>query len=290
MRTKIILTLIALLSFGGVQEISAQSFWKKLGKIADGVLDAASTGSIPNVKFEMTKCEYWGTTVVIRFTVTNTSSSDLKLDFCSEAEKTYAYDENNNKYRCAFYVADKSPFFGWTTITLPSNVPVKGNLVIDGNVPRGTKTIKSLRFTGKSSEKEFTYNISNQTITYAKNTNADNIFCSYPMFTFNLNKCYRVDNKVVIDATFINGTNKSIGIEGAETTIYDTEGNKYRLIGQLGGKDWDASNDLINEVPVRVVYNILDVPTSVNLFSIAKIEFLTTNGKYYVEIRNLAVE
>lgn len=290
MRTKIILILITFLNFGGVQEISAQSFWKKLGKIADGVLEAASVGSIPNVNFEITKCEYWGTTVLIRFTVTNTSSSDLRLGFYSGAEKTYAYDENNNKYRCAFYVADQSPYSDWTTITLPSNVPVKGNLVIEGNVPRGTETIKNLRFTGKSGEKEFTYNISNQTITYAKNTNADNIFCSYPLFTFNLNKCYRVDNKVVIDATFINGRNNAVGIEGKESTIYDTEGNKYNLIGRLGGKDWDASNDLINGVPVRVVYNILDVPTSVNLFSIVKIEFQTLNARFYVEIRNLAVE
>lgn len=281
MRTKFILIFIALFYYGGMQEISAQKWLKSLGKIADQIL---STG-IPNVNLNVTKCEYWGDDVALRFTVTNVSSKDLELWFSDELAggKTSAYDNNNNKYEVDIYLGNKG-----NIIVLPTNIPVKGCAMIR-KVPRGTQSLRQVVLTGKSGGETFDYKIGSQTITYAKNTNKSNIFCSLPILTYNMNKCYRNGNNIIIEGTAINNDNKQINLYSSDgSVVYDVEGNRYDLFCEYASETYQGAF-LENGIPMRVSFTIKDVPASISQFSLAKYSF-RCDGNYYIEIRNLQVQ
>ena len=73
-----------LLSLLSVQQIHAQKWLKKLGKVAENVLanDQKTTnktaGSIPGCTVKYTSCVANGNDVHINFVITNTTSSELK--------------------------------------------------------------------------------------------------------------------------------------------------------------------------------------------------------------------
>ncbi len=74
-----------LLSLLSVQQIHAQKWLKKLGKVAETVLtnDQKTTnkasGSIPGCTVKYTSCVANGNDVHINFVITNTTSSDVQM-------------------------------------------------------------------------------------------------------------------------------------------------------------------------------------------------------------------
>ena len=78
---------VLLLSLLSVQQIHAQKWLKKLGKVAENVLanDQKTTnkasGSIPGCTVKYTSCVANGNDVHINFVITNTTSSELKMYF-----------------------------------------------------------------------------------------------------------------------------------------------------------------------------------------------------------------
>lgn len=305
MKRRFVFVLAAMLTFGGVQDAAAQKWLKTLGKVADAVLGdgnsssssssskTTASGRIPNVDFKVTKCQYWGNDVRISFVVTNTTSADLEVTFSSDSPKeTYAFDGDNNKYRPFFFVGDAYPVASTTFATLPSNVPVKGFVTIE-KVPKGCQTIKNVRFIGRSGNQNYVYTIGSQTVTYVKNTNADNIFSSMPKVSFDLNSCTRDGNDVVIDGTMTNTSSMdSDEIFREGSTVYDSEGNKYGVQSTFGGKEWNSfsSVKLMSGVPVRTQFRIKNVPASINLFSLIKLEYRAGSYGYYIELRNQKVD
>ena len=77
---------VLLLSLLSVQQIHAQKWLKKLGKVAETVLTNdqktnKASGSIPGCTVKYTSCVANGNDVHINFVITNTTSSELKMHF-----------------------------------------------------------------------------------------------------------------------------------------------------------------------------------------------------------------
>ena len=99
-----------LLSLLSVQQIHAQKWLKKLGKVAENVLanDQKTTnkasGSIPGCTVKYTSCVANGNDVHINFVITNTTSSELKMYFNAFDDGSCAFDSKNVKHTMHFYL------------------------------------------------------------------------------------------------------------------------------------------------------------------------------------------
>lgn len=307
------------LSLFNVQDVHAQGFFKKLAKAAGEVLETAaaisgsndnsstsgnSTGKIPNVNFQITKCEYWGNGGLVRFLLTNTLSEDLEIiiDNSTDDENYVALDENNNKHAFAVVVGGKelTGLGSGYSAKLPAGVPVKGYFEI-GNVSTSCTTIKSLTFGGRfanpvngGSRDKYTYHIGSQTITFANNTNGDNIFLSYPPLNYTYTKAYRNGNNVVLEGTLTNKSVSEISMTGLfndeQSQVYDSEGNSYNVSLVAGSNtvsSFYSASKFPVDIPVKCKVIIENVPTTIHEFSLVKKYFEIGGEPYYLQFRNL---
>ena len=307
------------LSLFNVQDVHAQGFFKKLAKAAGEVLETAAaisgsndnsstsgnaTGKIPNVNFQITKCEYWGNGVLVRFLLTNTSSEDLEIiiNNSSDDESYVALDENNNKHAFAVVVGGKelTGLGSGYSAKLPAGVPVKGYFDIN-NVSTSCTTIKSLTFGGRfgipetgGSKDYYTYHIGSQTITFANNTNGDNIFLSYPPLNYTYTKAYRNGNNVVLEGTLTNKSVSEISMTGLfndeQSQVYDSEGNSYNVSLVAGSNtvsSFYSASKFPVDIPVKCKVVIENVPTTIHEFSLVKKYFEIGGEPYYLQFRNL---
>lgn len=308
MKKKLLMCVMAL-TLAGVQQANAQ-FFKKLGKVAGAIIDAASkesessnssssssssgySNSIPHVNFKVTGCEYWGDNVLVRFVVSNTSSSDIDLEISYKCKAT---DEEGNSHDVSAHIENEKNL-GRTICTLPPDVPVKGYLSVL-NVPVGCKTIKRVDFDGvvyagkNKSILSFKYPIGQNTIEYPDNTNADNIFSSLPILRYNLNSVKHVGNNVVVTATVKNDGVNNFAITSRDgNMVYDDEGNSYEMETTVGGKElgsWTGQT-IAKDIPMKMVFTIKNVPANVNKFSIIKMMYSCGSENYYVQLKNQSV-
>lgn len=313
MKTRSIIAAALLLASLNVQSADAQ-FFKKLGKVAGAVLNAATDNSksssnnsssrdakgyIPGIDFKVTACEYWGEDVLLRFTVTNTTSSDILFrPYWGNSDSANATDDSNNTHSISFNIGGEEGWGYELFKTLPAGVPVKGFIVIN-KVSANCRTIKSVRFSGivapddKSSGQNFTYSIGANAIEMPNNTNADNIFVSLPILQFNLNKIYRdkTGKNVIIDATVKNTGSNDLKVEyGDESVVYDSEGNSYKPETAINGtniSDWNGAK-MPAGIPMKALITIKNVPTGIHEFSLIKQNFKCNDSgyKYYIQIKN----
>ena len=307
------------LSLFNVQDVHAQGFFKKLAKAAGEVLETAAaisgsndnsltsgnaTGKIPNVNFQITKCEYWGNGVLVRFLLTNTSSEDLEIiiDNSTDDESYVALDENNNKHAFAVVVGGKelTGLGSGYSAKLPVGVPVKGYFEIK-NVSTNCTTIKSLTFGGRfgipvtgGCRDKYTYHIGSQTVSYANNTNVDNIFLSYPLLNYTYTKAYRNGNNVVLEGTLTNKSISDISMTGLfndeQSQVYDSEGNSYNVSLVAGSNtvsSFYSASKFPVDIPVKFKVVIENVPTTIHEFSLVKKYFEIGGEPYYLQFRNL---
>lgn len=308
MKKKLLMCVMAL-TLLGAQQANAQ-FFKKLGKVAGAILDAASkesnsssssssssssgySNSIPHVNFKVTGCEYWGDNVLVRFVATNTSSSDINLEIdLNDGRDTNATDGDGNSHDVKAYIANGSGF-SFINGTLPPEVPVKGYLTIL-NVPVGCKSIDRVNFRGSvhignTTMLSYKYSIGKNTIEYPDNTNADNIFSSLPILRYTLNSVKHVGNNVVVTATVKNEGANNIAINSRDANmIFDDEGNSYEMETTVGGKELSSWTGLTmaKDIPMKMVFTIKNVPANVNNFSIIKMAYSCDNEEYYVQLKN----
>lgn len=292
-----------LLSLLSVQQIHAQKWLKKLGKVAETVLtnDQKTTnkasGSIPGCTVKYTSCVANGNDVHINFVITNTTSSELKMYFNAFDDGSCAFDSKNVKHTMHFYLGgDKLGHY--SDKMLPPNVPVKGIMVIE-DVDRTIKQINSTLVKGKANDVEFAIKLPTQVVADVKNTNSDLVTCSLPELQFNFLKCVRQGRNVVITATFKNIGNKEYEISayGDTPTIYDDGGDAYECDQEttlLGKNRWLGYNwyTLLAGIPMKATFVIKNVSTSATEFSVVKIPFkYKSNGEtsQYVEFRNLPI-
>lgn len=312
MKAKTIIGMTLVLSSLSVQNANAQ-FFKKLGKVAGAVLDAATestktsnnsnssssnaNGNIPYIDFKVTSCEYWGDEVLLRFIVVNTSTSDITFrPFWGETKEAYATDDNNNIHAISFNVGGEGGWGGELFKTLPAGVPVKGFIAIK-KVSTSSRFIKNVRFggiveDGKSNPK-FSYTIGSNAIKMPNNTNADNIFVSLPILQYNLNRVYRdkTGKNVIVDATVKNiGTDafKLAASDGSGHAVYDSEGNSYKHMMTIGGNsidNWDGVT-LQPDIPMKALITIQNVPSNIHEFSIIKHRTVCGDNYYDIQIKN----
>ena len=220
---------VLLLSLLSVQQIHAQKWLKKLGKVAETVLTNdqktnKASGSIPGCTVKYTSCVANGNDVHINFVITNTTSSELKMHFNAFDDGSCAFDSKNVKHQMHFYLGGEK-LGNYSDKMLPSNVPVKGIMVIE-DVDRTIKQINSTLVKGKANDVEFAIKLPTQVVADVKNTNSDLVTCSLPELQFNFLKCVRQGRNVVITATFKNIGSKEYEISayGNTPTIYDRNG------------------------------------------------------------------
>ena len=311
MKKKLLMCVMAL-TLLGAQQANAQ-FFKKLGKVAGAILDAASkesessnssssssssgySNSIPHVNFKVTGCEYWGDDVLVRFVVTNTSSSEigLEIDYVG-VDDANALDDDGNSHNVTAYIANGNSA-GCITGTLPPDVPLKGYFTVL-NVPVGCKSIDRVKFRGavhigNTTMLSYKYSIGQNTIEYPNNTNADNIFSSLPILRYDLNSVKHVGNNVVVTATV-----KYVGVDNITINsrdgnmVFDDEGNSYEMETTVGGKELGNWTDLTmaKDIPMKMVFTIKNVPANVNKFSIIKMAYRCGNEPFYVQLKNQSV-
>ena len=308
MKKKLLMCVMAL-TLAGAQQANAQ-FFKKLGKVAGAILDAASkesnssssssssgySNSIPHVNFKVTGCEYWGEDVLVRFVVTNTSSSEigLEIDYVG-VDDANALDGDGNSHNVTAYIANGNSV-GCITGTLPPDVPVKGYFTVL-NVPVGCKSIDRVKFRGavhigNTTMLSYKYSIGQNTIEYPNNTNADNIFSSLPILRYDLNSVKHVGNNVVVTATV-----KYVGVDNITINsrdgnmVFDDEGNSYEMETTVGGKELGNWTDLTmaKDIPMKMLFTIKNVPANVNKFSIIKMAYRCGNEPFYVQLKNQSV-
>lgn len=308
MKKKLLMCVMAL-TLAGAQQANAQ-FFKKLGKVAGAILDAASkesnsssssssssssgySNSIPHVNFKVTGCEYWGDNVLVRFVATNTSSSDIKFEINYIGNNANATDCDGNSHSVEAYIANGSITAACANGTLPPDVPVKGYITVL-NVPVGCKSIDRVNFRGEvrtsnNTPVSYKYSIGKNTIEYHDNTNADNIFSSLPILRYTLNSVKHVGNNVVVTATVKNEGANNIAIHSRDANmVFDDEGNSYEMETTVGGKELSSWTGLTiaKDIPMKMVFTIKNVPANVNNFSIIKMAYSCDNEKYYVQLKN----
>lgn len=305
---KKVIMIAMLLSLVSVQQIQAQKWLKSLGKAAGAVLsnDQKSTvqsataklsSSIPGCTIKFTSCVPNGDNVHINFLITNTTSSELKMNFNIFDGGSYAFDSKNVKHKVHFYLSGEK-LGTYSDRNIPSNVPVKGIMVVE-DVDRTIKQINNIVIKGKSNDTEFAIGVPNQVVADVKNTNSDLVTCSLPEMQFNYTKCVRQGKNVVITGTIKNISNKEYEISAYGNTpdIYDDGGESYKCDDEatrLGNNRWLGYNfyDLLVGIPMKVTFVIKDVSTDATEFSIVKIPFkYKANGEtqQYIEFRNLPI-
>lgn len=321
---KLFLLSVLFLSFSNVQGIHAQGFFKQLLEAAGSILEdtpnsSSSTGNssssnsgssssskaggyIPNVNFRVTECEYWGDDVLVRFVMTNTSSEDIEILIYESSDgdgHTYvAYDENNNKRSYVPVVGGKvlTGLGDGYSAKLPAGIPVKGYFDIR-NVPASITKINRISIAGivnpgKPNIKEYSYQIGEQTVTYAKNTNRDNIFLSMPIVNYAYTKAYRSGKDVVLEGTLTNKGASDMNMRSPysddNSSIYDSEGNAYKAYIMIGANELSAFSDtrLPADIPVKCKVVVKNVPASIHEFSIVK-KYFEIGDPYYLQFKNL---
>lgn len=296
------LILLAVLFAGlGVQQVSAQKWLKTLGKVANAALTddkkteskvaTKASGNIPGCTIKYTSCAANGNNVHINFVITNTTTSELKLYLNPGSEMSCAYDSKNVKHEVKFALGGKDLGF-YEEKTLPSNVPVKGTLIVK-DVDRTIKQINSATIKGKSNGTEFTVGVPTQVVAVTKNTNADNVVCSRPDLFFTFKTCVRVGNNVEITGVLKNtGSNEyEVATHYDEPTIYDGDGESYefdRDASPFGTSKWKSYTNVNMPIgiPVKVKFTIKGVSAGATEFSILKFPFRVENNEYYIEFRN----
>ena len=293
-----------LLSLLSVQQIHAQKWLKKLGKVAENVLandqktTSKASGSIPGCTVKYTSCVANGNDVHINFVITNTTSSELKMHFNAFDDGSCAFDSKNVKHQMHFYLGGEK-LGNYSDKMLPSNVPVKGIMVIE-DVDRTIKQINSTLVKGKANDVEFAIKLPTQVVADVKNTNSDLVTCSLPELQFNFLKCVRQGKNVVITATFKNNSNKEYSVcsGNKNATVYDNEGESYefdRDASFLGKNRWISYNGitLLCGVPMKATFVIPNVSTSATDFSVIKIPFTyyynDNSTEQFIEFRNLPI-
>ena len=293
-----------LLSLLSVQQIHAQKWLKKLGKVAENVLANdqktinKASGSIPGCTVKYTSCVANGNDVHINFVITNTTSSDVHILFNFYDDGSCAFDSKNAKHKTHFYIGGKK-LDHYNSYALPSNVPVKGIMVIE-DVDRTIKQLNSTIIKGKANDMEFALSLPTQVIADTKNTNSDYVTCSLPELQFNFLKCVRQGKNVVITATFKNNSNKEYSVcsGNKNATVYDNEGESYefdRDASFLGKNRWISYDGitLLCGVPMKATFVIPNVSTSATDFSVIKIPFTyyynDNSTEQFIEFRNLPI-
>lgn len=307
-----------LLSMFNVQGIQAQGFFKKLAKAAGKVLESATANSssttssttrgdangyIPNVKFQITGCDYWGDGVLVRFVLTNNTSEDMyiTIDNTSDNADYAALDENNNKHAFVPVVGGKelTGLGDGYSATLPAGVPVKGYFDVS-KVATNIKMLNGLTFGGlvnKTSNNgggtKYTYRIGSQAITYPSNTNRDNIFLSFPRLNYTYSKAYRSGKNVVLEGTLVNKGSEDVKMTSIfndeQSQVYDSEGNTYKVSLIMGSNSLSSTTPtkFPVDIPVKCKVVIENVPTTIHEFSIVKKYFDIWDYGYYLQFRNL---
>lgn len=240
MKQKILYLLLCAFLSGGVQTASAQSFWKKLGKVATGVLGAAASVSssssassssneskiyVPHCTFTATDCVFWGDCARIHFTVTNNGNSELNL--LLNNGDSYVTDENGTRHSVEFSLGKGSG----TTLegpnnNIPSGVTIKGTIFVS-NVERGTTQLKPEVIIGRTTYSQkaenFQVSLPAKSVTYPDNTNASNVTCAMPVLSFEFKSCKRSGNNVIVEGTVTNnsGIDFDISLEG-NALAYDS--------------------------------------------------------------------
>ncbi len=291
----------------GLQTVSAQKWARKLGlavaeKVNDTKKTSTSTDSgtmIPGFTVKYTGCTISGNDAVIKAVITNNTGKEEKL----RLQDTKAYDSNNAQHKVYLILGGKEySSFGLTTDAIPVGVPVKVTIRVE-NVSRDVAVINGCKLNVRMSENggDYDWLIPTQNIVLAKNTNADNVVCSNPDMSFNLRKCVRMGNKVMITATVMNNSGKEIKFYPLDyqTAIYDSDGETYKQdidASKLANTYWSNSQRVTIPVgvPVKTTFVIQDVPATVKEFSIAKFvyQLWNPNGdniQHYFEIRNQAI-
>lgn len=292
----------------GVQQVCAQKWAKKLGlAVAEGVMkDTKKTSTIvdkgtmiPGFSVKYTGCTISGNDAIIKAVITNNTGKEEKLSLLD----TKAYDSNNAQHKVYLNIGGKDySSFGLTTDAVPMGVPVKVTIRVE-NVSRDVAAISSCMLKVRMREKggDYDWKIPTQNIVLVKNTNAGNIVCSNPDMSFNLRKCVRMGNKVMITATLMNNSGKEIKFYPVpdKTAIYDSDGETYRQdidASQLANTYWSSAQRVTIPVgvPVKATFVIMDVPATVKEFSIAKFVYQLWNPNgdnsiHYFEIRNQAI-
>lgn len=307
MRKQSLLFLVCAILLGAAQPVSAQSFWKKVGKAAKSALEAASSiagsssgsslsssdsgssASIPGININLTSCEFWGNWVCIDFTATNETSKTVQAWVATGSD--VALDENGTQHHVSGVFGGQTYF-----LDMPPGVPVKGYLVID-NVDRGTQQIMVTKLNVRTNEsslgKDYSLKLPTMTVTYPDNTNAKNITCGLPLLQFDYKSCKRNGTDVVVEGVFTNIATKDLEIAVSGTpTVYDPSGDSYKTAGSIGDAKWEEwSNRLTipKELSKRCTLTIKNVPTSITQFSYIKLPFEYGNTTYYVEIRKQTI-
>ena len=234
--------------------------------------------------------------MLVRFVVTNTSSSEIGLEIDDAGvDDANAIDGDGNSHGVTAYIANGNSA-GCITGTLPPDVPVKGYLTVS-NVPVGCKSIDRVNFRGavhigNTTMLSYKYSIGQNTIEYPNNTNADNIFSSLPILRYNLNSVKHVGNNVVVTATVKNEGVNNIAINSRDgNMVFDEEGNSYEMETTVGGKElgsWTGQT-IAKDIPMKMVFTIKNVPANVNKFSIIKMAYSSDMENYYVQLKNQSV-
>ena len=91
----------------------------------------------PDFKIRVLRCETSGSTCVIDIVLTNTGSSDVKVDLCGGywRDASIAYDDEGNTYQSDRFLVgygSSSPRQSGYEFVLPAGVPIKAKIQIEG--------------------------------------------------------------------------------------------------------------------------------------------------------------
>lgn len=140
------------------QQISAQGFFKKLGKaLSESAKEMVNGGAvtqqtkwgnvtikhqIPNLSISLQNVERNGNSAVVTLLFTNTGSNQLKV-YSLYHQKTY--DSQGNEYSARCQVGNELLVLGDTWSKFEPDIPLKVYYIIN-NVPNNTFTLKLLKF------------------------------------------------------------------------------------------------------------------------------------------------
>lgn len=299
---KRLMILAMLFAFLGVQQSSAQKWAKKLGKVAGAILSdnkkpSSKDAPIPGFSIKYSGCTISGNDAVINAVMTNNTGKEVELWFPGYDVGT-AFDDNNAQHTVSLKIGDTQINTGNYRKKMPAGVPVKAVITIE-KISRDNQQIKGCNINGSiGHDDKFVWSVPTQQVVLTKNTNADNVVSSNPTVTFNLRKCVRQGNNVVISATVTNTSGKDLRFFTRESnsTIYDADGESYHLdmdASKFAQKYWGEGQDITipSGVPIKATFVIKDVAGSVTQLSIAKLVYSVwpTSTVHYFEIRNQAI-
>lgn len=140
--------IVALIMLSGLYALSAYSQGMKI------------VSGYPDFKVKVTRCEVFGNRCIIDMVLENTSAQDVGATISGRAWGSTAYDDEGNVFDVAILsIGNKNEFNGYVGCTLPSQIPLKARLQING-VPEAATMFKkveiafecfpwNLRFTDK---------------------------------------------------------------------------------------------------------------------------------------------